>query len=129
MPDSKYKDDLTIDDEDDLWRRINPIHWVEDKNLGRKKISTAAFRDSSNGSPMSVDLANECPSPEYSIRSYNGFFLAAISAGLARKCAQGVARDPLPEEPAHALVFGEKTRPVQKRFVGESRWIIPPADA
>ena len=41
---------------------------------------------------------------------------------------QGVAHDPLPDEPAHGVVFGHKTKSVRKRFALEAEWIIPPPE-
>ncbi len=58
---------------------------------------------------------------------HEGFALAAITAGLARNCQQGVARDPQPQEPAHAVVVGRKTRAIQSMLAKDSTWIIPPA--
>jgi hypothetical protein len=56
----------------------------------------------------------------------DGFALAMITAGLARECKHGVAREPLPEEPAHAIVFGKKTKPVIRKLATGARWVIPP---
>jgi hypothetical protein len=58
-----------------------------------------------------------------------GFALAAVTAGLARECGQGIARDPLPDQPAHALVFaqrGTKTKSVMRRLAKAARWVIEP---
>lgn len=60
------------------------------------------------------------------LAGHEGFALAAITAGLARQCDQGVARDPLPEEPAHGVVVGKKTDSVRKRFAKGAEWVIPP---
>jgi hypothetical protein len=61
------------------------------------------------------------------LASYRSFALASFTAGLARQCNQGVAGDPLPTEPAHGLVFGDKPHSVRKRLARESRWVVPPA--
>ena len=65
---------------------------------------------------MSVSLADVVlvrgGAPEDMIRSLPGFGLAAITAALARRCDQGVARDERPDNPAHALVFGRKTKAI-----------------
>jgi hypothetical protein len=50
--------------------------------------------------------------------------LAAVTAGLVRKCGQSVVRDPLLEEPAHALVVGTKTDSVRKRLAKGSTWVV-----
>lgn len=124
-----YEDDHTINDEDALWRRIPPLHFVPNAESGIR-ISSAAFKDHPNGSPMSVDLAKVVTEtgrgPEDIIRAHKDFALASITAGLARACRQGVARDPLPEEPAHALVFGKKTKAIRRKLASGSSWVIPP---
>ena len=53
------RDDPTIPDLAELWRRIPPWHLVKDDNLGRVRPSSAAFDNHPNGSPMSVLLAQE----------------------------------------------------------------------
>jgi hypothetical protein len=60
------------------------------------------------------------------LQGHEGYSLASITAGLARSCQQGVARD---EEggPAHGVVFGDKPRPIRKRLAEESEWVVPPA--
>ena len=52
--------------------------------------------------------------------------IAQVTAGLARECDQAVVRDPQPEEPAHALVCGHKTRGIQSRLAKMSTWVISP---
>ncbi len=128
-----YADDPTIRDDAVLWRRVpvDPIHYVFDQNLGRVRPSSAAFEDSPDGTPMSVQLAQIVAEtgrgPEDVLVGYHGFALAAITAGLSRGCRQGVARAPLPDEPAHAVVFGTKTRKIRGRLAKGSQWVIPPS--
>jgi hypothetical protein len=56
MP-NPYEDDLTVADEEDLWRRI-PRWWIiENRDTGGWRVSSAAFEDHPNGSPMSVFLS------------------------------------------------------------------------
>ncbi len=59
MRTSSYADDPSIRDEAELLRRIPPEHVVPDQNQGAIRISSAAFKDHPNGSPMSVVLAEE----------------------------------------------------------------------
>ena len=132
MGNGEYSDDSTILDEAELWRRIPPWHFVKDENVGQVRPSKAAFDNHPNGSPMSVVLADAViesgRGPGAVLTGHEGFALAAITAGLARECQQGVAREPLPDEPAHAVVFGRKTDSVKKKLARGSRWIAPPLD-
>jgi hypothetical protein len=60
------------------------------------------------------------------LAAHEGFALVAFSAGDARSCGQAIERDPTPEEPAHGLVCGSKTKAVKKRLARASRWIVRP---
>ena len=132
MENGGYRDDPTILDEAELWRRVPSWHFVQDENLGQIRPSKAAFDNHPNGSPMSVVLAHVVAEtgrgPDAVLAGHKGFALAAITAGLARECQQGVAREPLPNEPAHAVVFGKKTNGVKKRLARGARWVVPPPD-
>jgi hypothetical protein len=57
---------------------------------------------------------------------HEGFALASITAAIARSNQQGVARDPLPNEPAHAIEFGRKTKSVKKALANGSEWVVEP---
>ena len=130
MEDTGYLDDATIPNRAELFRRIPPCHFVPDENSGALRPSSAAFNDHPNGSPMSVVLADVLAAtgrnPDDVLADCRGFALAMITAGLARECQQGVAREPLEREPAHAVVFGRKTKPVMRKLATGARWVIPP---
>src|SRR3954453_17204354 len=112
-----YTDDLSIGDSNYLWRRIPPWHFVYDENLLRWRPSSAAFDNDPDGGPMSVVLAEVLLASGRKagdfLHGHDDYGLTAIMSGLARACGQGVVRDPLPEEPAHALVAGQKPKTVQ----------------
>jgi hypothetical protein len=131
-PQFSYRDDLTIANDAPLWRRIPPWHFVFDENDGKWRPSSAAFEDHPDGSPMSVVLGqqvlDEGRTAESVLEGYDGVALAGFDAGLARKCLQGIMRKPLPEEPAHAEVFGKKTGAVKKAFAKNSQWTVPPRE-
>lgn len=128
----EYSDDTSISDAAVLWRRVPPRHFVFDENLGKLRPSKAAFDDHPNGSPMSIVLADlvvvSGRGPQDILIGHDRFALAAITAGLARSKSQGVAKDPLPEEPAHGVVFGNKTDSVRRTFAKNTTWVIPPPD-
>src|SRR5262249_43305892 len=132
MENGGYSDDPTIPDEAELWRRIHPKQWERDENLGRVRPVSGAFDDPSDGSPMSVDLADVHiqlgRGPEAALAGHEGFALALITAGLVRECGLGVARQPLSENPAHAVGFGKKTPKIRRRLAREARWVVPPPD-
>jgi hypothetical protein len=131
VPTGVYTDDPTIANDAILWRRIPSWHVIFDENLGLRRPSKAAFEDHPNGSSMSVVLAEEVAlsgrTAEDVLRGYEEFALAAITAGLAREKNQGVVREPLPEEPAHAVVFGRKTASVKRALARGTHWVLPPS--
>lgn len=129
QPDPDYVDDPTIEDDSPLWRRIPPKHFVYDENLQCRRASSAAFSDNpKDKSPMSVVLGDEVlaasRTAESVLEGHEGFGLVSFLAGLARQFKQGIMRKPLDEEPAHAEVFGEKTRGVRRAFAKNCQWVI-----
>lgn len=122
-----YEDDPTIDDATELWRRIPPTWHKFDKRLGRHRPSTQAFRDSRDGTPMSVYLGPECGGDERVLAGHEGFLLGYFTAGLAREWSQRVTREPrLETEPGHAWVAGKKTDAVRSALARGSGWIVGP---
>ena len=131
MNGTSYTDDPTILKEDRLFRRIPPLWFVTDDNLGRIRPTSQAFRNHRDGSPMSVALEKVLlqlnKGPETVLEGQEeGFSLVSLTAGLARDCNQGIALDSKDLEPAHSVVFGKKTDGVRDRFAKESIWVIPP---
>lgn len=127
-PRAGFVDDPQIADEGELWRRIHPSQLVHDGNSGTVRISSGAFSDSSDGTPMSVYLGNE-DTPARVLAAHPGDLLAALLAGEVRPLGQGVCRSPTAADPSHAFVFGKKTDGIRRRMatIASSRWIVGPA--
>lgn len=129
--DEGFTDDPTIGDEAALWRRIGPKWVVYDENVSAYRVSSAAFDNSEDGSPTSVLLAElvreSGRNAEDVIAAFDGYALALITAGQARDCDQGVERAPDVNEPAHAYMFGMKTRSVRRRLARYAEWVVAPA--
>lgn len=132
MANACYVDDNTIPDRAELLRRIPPWLFIKDENLGRVRPSSAAFDDHPDGSPMSVVLADVIReagrAPDSVLVGHTDYGLAMITAGAARDCHQGIARDPIKEELAHAVVFGKKTKTVKRTLALKACWVIPPRE-
>ena len=63
------------------------------------------------------------------LAGYDKYALAGFTAGFARnECGQGVERAPLDNDPAHAHVFGKKTRSTQRKFARNAAWIVAPPE-
>ena len=126
----RLTDDATIPNDAELWRRIHPEWVVPDENADGMRVSSAAFDNSRDGSPTSVLLATivrETGRTDADVLAhFEGFALASLTAGQARECSQEVARDPRPEEPAHAYVLGKKTQGAKKCLARSAKWVISP---
>ena len=125
-----YEDDASVLPTHHLWRRIPPWHLVPDSNANGIRISSAAFDNDPDGSPMSVVLAEVVREsgrePGSTLQNLDGFGLASITVKLARDKGQKVVRQPEEDEPAHGLVVGDKPRSCRKAFADSSRWVVPP---
>jgi hypothetical protein len=130
MPGPPLEDDVSISDDDTLWRRVFPSWIVSDENTGGLRVSSAAFDDSEDGSPLSVLIAAVVAETRRTAREilagYDGYALAAITARTARSVGQGIARTPEPNEPAHASVFGPKTKKNKRGMSKAAIWVIAP---
>jgi len=129
----QYTDDKSIADADELWRRIFPGWVVPDQNVGGLRISSQAFEDSKDGTPCSIFIAQTVVDGGRSahdlLAGFDGYSMAALSAGVARDNRQAVCRDERPEEPAHGAIVGKKTKPVKNALAkyATEHWFIPPS--
>jgi hypothetical protein len=125
-----YRDDPNVLDEHSLWRRIARDHYIEDRRSGQKRVSSGAFCDSSDGSPMSVYLAAIEGTTDRIRGRYSDEGLSEFTARFVRRLRvpQGIHPDPTDEERAHALVFGAKTDAVRRDMAAEAtrRLLFPP---
>ena len=129
MPGRIFEDDPSIPGEERLFRRI-PRTWVDWDEDGNAGISSAAFKDEELSINLESVMARDGRPPEDAIRGYADYGLAAITAAHARSLNHAVARDALPEEPAHGVVYGPKKR---DRIGGKLRngatWVVMPGQS
>jgi len=115
-------DDGSIADGADLLRRIRPDQIVDDKNLGARRPSSAAFKDPT----MSVDtepiLHQHGLDWTFTLRTHSGYSLVRFKAGVARAEPLAIVHKPEPDNPAHTEVIGKKTQGVANRLVAASTW-------
>lgn len=133
MSNEGYVDDPSVKDEAKLLRRIPPDWIVPDpKNRAGKRASSQAFDDDRDGKPMSVQLADVLIAHGIPVTQvlagHGGYSLTAITAGLARANGQGIIRKPRENDPAHAEVFGKKSKSVRKKLADGAEWVILPAN-
>lgn len=127
---SHHVDDVRFGNCTEIWRRIHPTFIIFDSNLGRHRPSSQAFKDSSDGTPMSVligRIVSHSSRDEFSVlRSFPAEALSAFTARFARSQGQGVESAPVAEEPAHAYVFGSKRKKIQAEFAKRAIWVVEP---
>ena len=123
--------EATVGDDASLWRRIpNWPDWtVFDENLGRVRPSSLAFQDNRDGTAMSAFLAEHGNSPADVLVGHDGFFLAAITAGLVRLKGLQIVHDPLEGLPSHVEVPGPKPPKVRSALAKAAVWVVAPPDA
>ena len=113
-----------IEEQENLWRRvvIQPQQMYRDPDTGAIRPSSAAFK----GRELSVVLEDGRNPQEYIRDKFPNYGLAQINAKLARDLNQEVKLDPVPDEPMHALVLGDKPRPIARELSLQSQWIVQP---
>jgi hypothetical protein len=129
MPPPEWVDDPTIKDDEWLWRRIHPTAVTGDQDTGQRVPQSGAFRDTRG--ELSVFLASETTLPVV-LRGHQNFGVAEFQASAARSADCIIVRDPLPDNPAHALVCGKRaSREISireaKMIKKRSRWVVLPA--
>jgi hypothetical protein len=134
-----FADDTSIANQHRLWRRVPPgLPWVLwDNNLKRMRITSAAYDDSRDGTPLSVYLEQDAlasnTQPDNCLQQHTGFGMAALPAGSARTKKQIINRFPIvgaitanPCDPFHAAIIGPKTHGNKSGMAKASQWLIVP---
>lgn len=109
-----------------IWRRVPPWNVVYDPKAGGCRPSTAAFEDDYDADPMSACLGDKQTTVADLLAGHSEFAVAAFRLQAARAKELGVAHDPLPGEPDHVVIIGNKTRSARKALVEASTWVVPP---
>jgi hypothetical protein len=117
-----------IPDSCGLLRRVTPSQIVPDKNLGRRRLSSGAFRDRRLSVDAECLLAAAGLDWSFSLRQHPHFFLVRVTAGLARSRGQVVEHTPLADNPHHAEVVGAKSGSVCDALRDAAEWVRKPDD-
>jgi hypothetical protein len=118
--------DNAVADDDGLLRRVHPKQLVCDKNLGRCRPASGAFKDKE----MSVDaepiLHANGLDWRFSLRHSSAFSLVRFPAREARAKGLRVVHRPRPQEqpdnPAHTEVIGT-TDAIARHFAIVCEWV------
>ena len=121
------QDDPTIANEDRLFRRIPLWQLVKDDDTGLARISSGAFKEEELSVDIESVLASEGRTVDTCVHDHARFKLVSITAGEARRYEQAVCRDPKPEDAAHGLILGKKSKKkIHEGLRGSARWVVPP---
>jgi hypothetical protein len=104
---------LDIADDDALYRRIAPHCFKRDGTISSSAFMTNNVPDDQ----ISVDLARLTTADESLARAPRpGFGLGDLLASEPRRLGFTVRHDPIPENPAHALIEGQNTKELCRRL-------------
>jgi hypothetical protein len=124
-------DPPTINDDDQLWRRIPDVpDMIKKLPDGTYRVSSAAFKDGRDGQ-VSVHLA-KLTTVETALADYPNNGLVWIYAGLPRSLGHSVIYDRTPEDRSHTLIVPPKNQTNKsrqrdaKRMAEEARWLVHP---
>lgn len=106
---------------------------VFDAKIGGKRLSSMAFRKSSgvNGG-MSIDLKRQIEEAGIDPKQWvtSPTWIGSVTLGVGELRADGfeVGYDPLPDNPHHGEVWGQFSKPQQKRLLSTCAWFVPIPD-
>jgi hypothetical protein len=106
-----------------LLRRIHPDQIVEDKNTGRRRPSSAAFKDPNLSVDIEPLLHKAGLDWRFSLRNHPGYSLVRFPAQSAVNQGLTVVPSPLTNNPAHAEVVGKKTPGKANALRDSSVWV------
>lgn len=95
-----------------LWRRVHRKHLVRGE-----EVSSVEF----SGEELSVDIARI--QKDMSVTLKDGVGVAEFKAGSAQELGLQTIADPLPDNPAHALVIGKKTKSIKRKLRNASKFV------
>jgi len=121
------QDDLTITNDERLFRRIHLTQIVKDDDTGQARVSSSAFKDKELSINIESILLGGGDTVHACLRNYKVHKLVCFTAGHARQLQQIVCGDPEPpDNMSHGLVCGSKSsRRVYEGLRDSAEWVIP----
>ena len=126
MADDARQDDLTILDDDRLFRRV-PQHQLFAEPDGTQRPTSAVFKNLELSVNIESLMIQQGRTPEDTLINHPNEYLAAITAGQVRQHKYPIVKDTEPpNDPAHGLVLGKKTGSFANAMIRQHQWIVPP---
>lgn len=97
-----------------IWRRVHKDYWQQHED-GRWLIQSSAFSNSSDGSGMSAHMTDAACDPRSLLPDpAEDFGMVAIPLDALEALGQTILAEPLPDDPQHVAVLGNKGSKVRK---------------
>ena len=116
-------DDPTIPGDAVVWRRIHRLHDVPSE----RRPSSAAFTDSTDGTPMSATLVTAGADPAAYATRWVAHGVVAISVQQLRDLGLGVTKAPTDDDPDHVSIHGEKKKAITGSLAKVAKWVVEPS--
>jgi hypothetical protein len=115
-------DDLTIADDEILWRRILP-EWLHSEPNGQIRPGSVSFIDRLSGE-VSVHIASIMGDPTRALEGRPEDSLAAIRAGHPRSLGYAIIRKPTDDDPSHGLICPSPNQGNARKIAKKATWAI-----
>lgn len=124
---TERQDDVTIPNQERLFRRIHLTQIVRDEDTGLARVSSGAFRDKELSINIESVLHGSGETPDACLRNHQAHKLVSFTAGRARELQQLICADPEPPDNlSHGLVCGSKSsRRINEGLRDSAEWVIP----
>ena len=112
---------VAVEPDDVLYRRLHA------SAVDGDRVTRAAFM--TNGRydrQLSVQLGKLLTSPKDCLRDRPGFGVGALIVADVEHLGFTVVHDPLPDDPAHALVIGPNDKQTARALARQTTIVIPP---
>jgi hypothetical protein len=116
-------DDASIPNTAIVWRRITREQYSREEH----RPTSAAFCDSSDGTPMSATMPPDDLSAADYAKTWGAFGVAALTVGQLRALGLGVTRIPADIDPYHVGVHGKKTGKCRNGLKKTCSWVHEPS--
>jgi hypothetical protein len=126
----EWRDDPTISEDERLWRRVlvdDPSHIKRDSVTGEARPSSGAFK--SHTELTSVAIAS-LTTPEDFLAGFPRHSIVEVTARAVRETGCLIARDPTPDDPAHAHIMSTKredghlTSSEARKIANQATWVV-----
>lgn len=126
MAEDPRQDDLTIANDDRLFRRVPPSQLVPEPD-GSRRPSSAVFKVLELSVNIESLMIQQGRLPEDTLTKYPGEYLTAILVGQVRAHGHPIIKDTEPpNDPAHGLVLGKKKDSFANAMRRQCQWIVAP---